>query len=47
MRDPFPVDLERRLPPLPPIYRRGFLGDRAVIYDPATNVILDIFQLVR
>ena len=45
--EPFPVDLERRLPRLPPIYRRGILDDRAVIYDPATNAILDIFQLVR
>jgi hypothetical protein len=33
----FPDDLDRRLPPLPSTYRRGTIGDRAVIYDPATK----------
>src|SRR6266480_984176 len=31
--NPFPVDLERRLPTLPPIYQRGTIGDQAIIYD--------------
>jgi|SRR5579864_7426412 len=40
---PFPVELERRLPPLPPDYGRAFIGGRAVIYNRSTSVILDIF----
>lgn len=44
--DPFPSDLERRLPGLPPIYRRGIIGDNAVIYDPNTNAILDVIQII-
>jgi hypothetical protein len=38
---PFPVELERRLPPLPPHYRRCFVGDRAIIYDQRTGIIVD------
>src|SRR5262245_38028870 len=38
---PFPNDLDRRLPRLPSSYRRGTIGDSAVIYDPTTNRILD------
>ncbi len=44
--EPFPIDLERRLPRLPPIYRRGIIDDRAVIYDPMTNAIMDVIQIV-
>jgi hypothetical protein len=44
--EPFPSDLERRLPGLPPIYRRGTIGDRAVIYDSKTNAIMDVIQIV-
>ena len=40
---PFPVELERRLPPLVPELRRGFIEGRAVIYNAQTKVILDIF----
>jgi hypothetical protein len=43
--EPFPVELERRLPGLPPIYRRGIIGDRAVIYDPRTMSILDALSI--
>ncbi len=38
----FPVELERRLPPLPAGYRRGMIGGRAVIFDPG-RLILDVF----
>jgi hypothetical protein len=38
---PFPVELDRRLPPLPPYYRRCFVGDRAIIYDQRTGGIID------
>ena len=42
---PFPDDLDGRLPRLPGIYRRGIIGDNAVIYDPTTNTILDMISL--
>lgn len=40
---PFPVELEQRLPPLPPDYGRAFVGGNAVIYNKSTQVIIDIF----
>ena len=40
---PFPVDLERRMPPLPPEYGRAFIGGHAVIYNKSTSLILDVF----
>jgi hypothetical protein len=42
---PFPVELERMLPPLEPGLKRGFLGMSAVILNPKTSVIFDIFAL--
>jgi len=33
------------LPSLPTIYRRGTIGDRAVIYDTKTNTILDTINI--
>jgi hypothetical protein len=44
--DPFPRDLEGRLPPLCGGCRRGMLGTQALIID-ATNVVLDIIDLTR
>jgi hypothetical protein len=41
----FPDDLERRLPTLPGIYRRGTIGNNAVIYDPTTMMILDMVEI--
>lgn len=41
----FPYDLDRRLPRLPAMYRRGTIGDRAVIYDTKTNMILDMINI--
>lgn len=43
---PFPVELERRLPPLRPHLIRGIIGGSAVIYDKNTRVILDIFAVL-
>ena len=40
---PFPVELERRLPPLPPEYGRAFVGGHAVIYNKSTSLVLDVF----
>ncbi len=39
----FPIELERKLPPLPAGARRGMIGGRAVIYNPTTSVVLDVF----
>jgi hypothetical protein len=39
----FPAKLERRLSPLVPGLRRGFIGGRAVIYNPKTSLIVDVF----
>jgi hypothetical protein len=40
--EPFPVAIERRLPPLPIGYRRGLFDGHAVIYDSRTNLIVDV-----
>ncbi len=42
---PFPVELDRRLPPLRPGLVRGVIGGSAVIMDNKTKVILDIFAI--
>ncbi len=39
---PFPVELERRLPPLPPDYSRVFIGGNILIVNRRTNVIADV-----
>ena len=43
---PFPDDLNRRLPPLPGIYRRGTIGPDAVIVNTRTGQIIDIVRAV-
>lgn len=45
--EPFPVVLERRLPPLPRGCRRVIVGSQALLIDDATNVVLDILDLTR
>lgn len=40
----FPPELDRRLPPLPVGYCRGFIGDRVVIYDPKRQLIVDALE---
>ena len=39
---PFPVDLERRLPPISADYRRGIIGFSVVIIDRRTQRIMDV-----
>jgi len=39
----FPAELEKRLPPLAPGLKRGFIEGRAVIYNEKTFLVLDIF----
>lgn len=43
--EPFPATVERRLAPLPQGYRRGVIDGHAVIYNPRTNVIIDVAVL--
>lgn len=43
--EPFPVDLDRRLPPLTPGYRRGVIDGHAVIYDTKSQVMIDVAVL--
>jgi hypothetical protein len=40
--EPFPVEIEHRLPPLPTGYRRGVIDAHAVIFNTRTNVIVDV-----
>lgn len=42
---PFPIELERRLPPLRAGLVRGMIGASAVIMDGRTSVILDVFKV--
>ncbi len=44
--DPFPVELERRLPPLKPGLIRGIIGGSAVIMNSKTRAILDVFAIL-
>jgi hypothetical protein len=39
---PLPVDVERRLAPLPSVYRRGVIDDYVVVVDPRRQLILDL-----
>jgi hypothetical protein len=39
---PFPVVVEQQLVVLPPEYRRGIIDGYAVVYNPHTQVIIDI-----
>jgi hypothetical protein len=39
---PFPAELERRLPPLPPDYSRVTIGANILIVNRKTNVIADV-----
>jgi hypothetical protein len=40
--EPLPIELERRLSPCPPLYRRGIIGTNVVIINRRTGLILDI-----
>ncbi len=42
---PFPVELERALPPLEPGLVRGMIGGSAVIFNGNTRVVLDVFTV--
>jgi Ni/Co efflux regulator RcnB len=38
---PFPVEVERDLPPLPSGYARGYVDGYAVVFQPRTHVVID------
>jgi len=40
--EPMPVVVERRLPPVPSGYRRGFIDGYVVAYSPSTRVVVDV-----
>jgi hypothetical protein len=42
---PFPVDVERRLSPLPRDCGRGVIDGRAVIYDTRSHTVIDVALL--
>ena len=42
---PFPVVVERQLPVLPPEYRRGYIEGYAVVYNPHTQVVVDVMAV--
>jgi hypothetical protein len=44
---PFPVELERRLPPLPAGYRRVVADRWAFVIAEATNSVLDVIDLIK
>src|SRR5262252_2227421 len=39
---PFPYEVERSLPPVPPGYARGYVDGYAVVYQPRTQVVIDL-----
>lgn len=39
---PLPIVVERRLVPLPPVYRRGIIDGSVVVYEPRTQVVIDV-----
>lgn len=43
--EPFPVELEHRLAPLPPGYGRGVIDGHGVIYDTRSHVVIDVAVL--
>lgn len=40
---PCPAELERRLSPLAPGLKRGFIAGRVILYNEKTSAVLDIF----
>jgi Ni/Co efflux regulator RcnB len=43
---PVPTSVYRQLPPPPPGYRMGYLDGYAVAYNPTTQIIADVLDLV-
>jgi hypothetical protein len=45
--EPVPVIVERRLEPIPPRYRRGVVDGYVVVYEPRTQVVIDVAAIFR
>jgi len=45
--EPLPIEVERRLVPLRPDYRRGYVDGAVVVYIPRTEILIDVFPLFR
>jgi hypothetical protein len=43
--EPLPVAIERTLPPLPSVYRRGVIDGHAVVYHSTAGTIIDVAVL--
>ncbi len=43
---PFPVYVERELPPVPYGCQRGYYGGYAVVLDPKTRLIIDVMDVI-
>lgn len=43
--EPFPIALERGLPPLPSGYQRGVIDGHAVIYSATSGMVIDVAVL--
>jgi len=42
--EPFPLELSRQLPPLPPGYVRGVIGESAIVVNRRTWTIVDVIH---
>ena len=42
---PLPVELDRRLVVLPPVYRRGYVDGSVIVYSPGTQILIDAVTL--
>ncbi len=42
--EPFPLELRRQLPPLPPGYARGVIGGSAIVVNRRTGAIVDVID---
>ena len=40
--EPCPVEITRRLPPLPPDYQRSVIGASIVVFNRKTNIVVDV-----
>ncbi len=43
---PLPPDIDRRLAPIPQGYQRGVVDGYAVVYNPITQIIMDITRII-
>jgi hypothetical protein len=44
---PLPVEVERRMVPLPPVYRRVSIDGSVVVISPRLHVLVDVVAIVR